>query len=77
MFLACLTGLSCPGAPLNKSCRAEAPAVDGLHALELLNSIPLLLGQVKPFQIFTVILTNESPGAPLFFSENQDFCVGG
>lgn len=77
MFPACLTGLFCPGSSLDKSCGAEAPAVDGLQALELLNSILSLLGQVKPVQLFMVIVTNGSPGAQLFSSENQTFCVGG
>ena len=75
MFPACLTGLFCPGASLDKSCGAEAPAVDGLHGPELLNSILSL--QVKPLQFFMVIVTNGSPGAQLFSSENQAFCVGG
>lgn len=76
MFPACLTGLSCPRASLDKSCGAKAPAVDGLHAPELLNSIVSLLGQVKPLQFFMVIVTNGSPEAQLV-SENQAFCVGG
>lgn len=54
---------------------AEAPAVDGLHALVLLNSILFLnlLGQFKPLHFFMVIVTNGGLGAQLCSSEKSGF----